>query len=138
MWGLQPSLQRNEWSFLQQNNDKPSYNSEGKIEQIGVSVASQATYMSVTRTAKGRRGGKTFNEQWQTAFKYQPIAVTITWWNEWAAQYINGNFTDLYNQEYSRDIEPMKGGHGRTYYNWMKQYISAYKSNKSCPNLISE
>ena len=137
MWGLQTSLQRNEWSFLQLNNDKPSYNSSGQIEQIGVTTASQATYMSVTSTAKGRRGGRTFNEQWQVAFKYKPKVVTITWWNEWAAQNLNGNFTDLYNQEYSRDIEPMKGGHGDTYYNWMKEYISAYKNNQSCPYLVS-
>lgn len=137
MWGLQSSLQRNEWSFLQLNNDKPSYNSNGVIEQIGVTTASQATYMSITSTAKGRRGGRTFNEQWQVAFKYKPKVVTITWWNEWAAQNLNGKFTDLYNQEYSRDIEPMKGGHGDTYYKWMKEYISAYKNNQTCPYLVS-
>lgn len=135
MWGLQTSLAVNEWSYLQINNDKPARNTNGEIEQIGVSVAMQSTYMSNTATAVGRRKGETFYNQWRTAFKYHPKVVTITWWNEWAAQYINGNFTDEYNQEYSRDIEPMKGGHGSKYYEMMKRYISAYKANSTCPHL---
>lgn len=134
MWGLQTSLSTNEWSYLQINNDLPARNINGEIEQIGVSVAMQSTYMSNTATAIGRRKGETFYNQWKTAFKYHPKVVTITWWNEWAAQYINGNFTDEYNQEYSRDIEPMKGGHGSKYYEMMKRYIQAYKANSTCPH----
>ena len=70
------------------------------------------------------------------AFKYHPKIVTITWWNEWCAINLGGGvYTDLYSQEYSRDIEPMKGGHGDKYYQLMKQYISAYKKNSTCPHL---
>ena len=135
MWGLNGVSGLN-WSYLEKNNDKPGRNSKGKVEQIGVSVAMQASHMSNTSSATGRRGGRTFYEQWQTAFKYHPKIVTITWWNEWIAINQNGTYTDLYNQEYSRDIEPMKGGHGDTYYKWMKKYISAYKANKKCPKLV--
>ncbi len=90
--------------------------------------------------AIGRRGGLTFWEQWQTAFNARPKVVTITWWNEWAAQrfIVDGKtkFVDNYNREYSRDIEPMEGGHGDLYYRWMKQYIEAYKSGAACPKLV--
>jgi len=140
MWGLQTTLGTQEWSYLQVNNDKPSYSKDGIIEQIGVSVAMQRTYMSNTATAVGRNHGITFYNQWKTAFKYHPKVVTITWWNEWAAQrlYVNNTyvFTDNYNQEYSRDIEPMEGGHGDQYYKWLKQYIKAYKEHNSCPRLV--
>ena len=69
-------------------------------------------------------------------------SITGRWWNEWAAQRIvidgESHFTDNYNQEYSRDIEPMKGGHGDQYYQWMKQYVSAYKNLEECPILVDE
>ena len=59
-----------------------------------------------------------------------------------AIKTFNGNetvFCDVYNEEYSRDIEPMKGGHGDTYYQWMCQYIKAYKAHEEWPNdLINE
>lgn len=125
------------WSYLEGNNSSPGLDSEGNTEQISVSAAVQQGYMS-DGGPFGRRGGKTFKEQWENAFKIHPKIVTITWWNEWVAQHQgNGNFVDEYNQEYSRDIEPMKGGHGDKYYEWMKKYIAAYKSNEKCPeNLI--
>ena len=44
--------------------------------------------------------------------------------------------TDNYNEEYSRDIEPMEGGHGDMYYQWTKQYVAAYKNLEKCPTLI--
>src|SRR5699024_8182482 len=36
-------------------------------------------------------------------------------------------FIDQYNQEYSRDIEPMKGGHTDNYYYQMMANIRRYK-----------
>ena len=102
-----------------------------------VGVAMQQTYMSNTSTATGRNPGITFYNQWKNAFAAKPQVVTISWWNEWAAQrQSNGAFTDAYNTEYSRDIEPMSGGHGDQYYQWMKQYIAAYKAGESCPRLV--
>jgi hypothetical protein len=136
---LSGTMARNEWSFLY-DGSVPCKDANGNYEQISVYVARQSTYMSNTSTAIGRRGGETFYKQWLRAFKYHPKVVTLTWWNEWAAQrfVVDGKnaFTDNYNQEYSRDIEPMKGGHGDQYYQWMKQYIAAYKAHQDCPRLV--
>lgn len=142
-WGLQGSLKKSEWSFLNVPS-KVSYDKDGNAEQVGVCTAAQQTYMSDLSTARPRNGGKTFRAAWKVAFKARPKFVTITWWNEWAAQRFedekgNSRFVDNYNEEYSRDIEPMKGGHGDTYYQWMCQYIKAYKAHEECPNdLINE
>ncbi len=138
MWGL-----TNEkcWRFLNVSNRNTVYINDGVKEQISVAVASQETYMSMS-TAHGRNGGKFFYDQWKEAFRVHPKVVTITWWNEWTAQrfIVEGQtaFVDNYNQEYSRDIEPMEGGHGDQYYQWMKQYIAAYKAGEACPELTEE
>ena len=135
------------WNFLHFNNAKYcTENADGEPEQIGVCVASQETYMSAD-TAHGRLGGLLWNAQWKSAFKFRPKFVTLTWWNEWTAQrlYISGgpydgqyHFTDAYSPEYSRDIEPMEGGHGDQYYRWMIEYIYAYKNHRECPVLVEE
>ncbi len=138
MWGLTGEKC---WRFLNVNNKKTAYKQDGVTEQISVAVASQETYMSMP-TAHGRNNGKFFYDQWREAFRVHPKVVTITWWNEWTAQrfMVDGQtaFVDNYNQEYSRDIEPMEGGHGDLYYQWMKQYIAAYKAGEDCPKLTGE
>lgn len=136
MWGLQGRLQEKEWSFLQ-SPQQPSMNG-GQPEQLSVITAMQRDYMSNALTAVPRKGGRTFAEQWQTAFELRPKIVTITWWNEWAAQRFedergNSRFVDNYTLEYSRDIEPMKGGHGDQYYRWLIEYAYAYKEGKPFP-----
>ena len=53
-----------------------------------------------------------------------PQFMFITGWNEWFAgrfDEFNGirqplMFVDEFDEEHSRDIEPMKGGHGDNYY----------------------
>lgn len=144
MWGLQTSVNNGEWSYLQRDNrQNKGTNYNGTLEQMSVSVAMQQNRMSNTSSALGRRGGLTFYQQWYNAFQIHPKIITLTWWNEWGAERIDSSqpacgqycFTDNYNQEYSRDIEPMSGGHGDKYYQWMKQYIKAYKNHQSCPKL---
>ena len=136
MWGLTDAPC---WRFLNVSNKKTAYKQNGVVEQLSVAVASQETYMSMP-TAHGRNGGKFFYDQWKEAFRVHPKVVTITWWNEWTAQrfIVDGQtaFVDNYNQEYSRDIEPMEGGHGDLYYQFMKQYIAAYKAGEDCPRLL--
>lgn len=141
MWGLQTSLASREWSFLQDEPQNVTM-SGNRAEQISVSVAHQETYMSYP-TATTRNRGKTFQEQWRKAFNVRPKVVTITWWNEWMAQRFvdeNGStrFVDNYTREASRDIEPMKGGHGDLYYHFMKNYIEAYKSHSDFPEDLVE
>ena len=146
MWAFQGSSKINSWSYLEKNNTIGGLNPSGSgYEQMSASVAMQKTHMSNTSTATGRNGGKTWYNQWVNVFKNHPKVVTITWWNEWGGErQANGTnycpttgacFTDNYNQEYSRDIEPMKGGHGDKYYKWLKQYITAYKANSAVPQL---
>ena len=140
-------MQSGQWNFLAINNARYcTENAAGEAEQIPVCVAAQETYMSAD-TAHGRIGGLFWYAQWTSAFKHRPKFVTLTWWNEWTAQrlYIADghyadqyHFTDAYSPEYSRDIEPMEGGHGDQYYRWMIEYISAYKNHLECPMLVEE
>jgi len=89
--------------------------------------------------------GLHFAEQWKQALLLQPKVVMITQFNEWMAQrFINGLdanaaflgvpasagntfFVDAYNEEYNRDIEPMKGGHTDNMYYQMVNYIRLFK-----------
>ncbi len=143
MYGLQGKLHEGQWSYLEPDNSLTvAYDEKGAAEHVGVSVAMQSTYMSNTETAHGRQGGRFWNAQWQTAFKYRPKMITLTWWNEWTAQLFHIGekyvFTDNFNQEFSRDIEPMKGGHGDLYYRWLCEYIRAYKAHQPCPLLVQD
>ncbi len=144
MRGLQYNAPETEWSFLTVNSwGKYAKGPDGKPEQVTVSVAAQETYMSDS-SAHGRMGGSHWFMQWYNAFCIRPKIVTLTWWNEWTAQRLPNPagsgyvFTDNYNQEYSRDIEPMTDGHGDQYYQWLVQYVSAYKGNKECPVLVED
>ncbi len=85
-------------------------------------------------------------QQWKRALEVDPEFILVTGWNEWIAQrFIWGNdgkpeyagfkklgpgdsyFVDQYNQEFSRDAEPMKGGHGDNYYYQLVAHIRRYK-----------
>jgi hypothetical protein len=77
--------------------------------------------------------GYNFQEQWDQALKINPDFIFITGWNEWIAgrakkwqSQINA-FPDEFNEEGSRDIEPMKGGHGDNYYYQMVSNIRRFK-----------
>ena len=116
---------------------------DGNPEQMNIATAAFRYYMSWPETADGRQGGLFWHAQWQSAFETRPKIITLSWWNEWTAQRLradNGEyvFTDNYNQEYSRDLEPMEGGHGDQYYKWMIEYIAAYKGYKECPVLVEK
>lgn len=145
MFGLKQNPEISEWSFLNIENI-PAYDADGYVEQMCVCVACQETYMSAP-TAHGRNHGIFFYEQWLRAFEHRPKVITLTWWNEWAAQRLHitsgpyegqYHFTDAYNSEYSRDIEPMKGGHSDQYYKWMIEYIRAYRAGEECPRLVEK
>jgi len=94
--------------------------------------------------------GAYFNEQWKRALQVNPDVVFVTGWNEWVAQrQINkvspsartkassflgkplkpGQtfFIDLYNEEYNRDIDPMKGGYSDNYYYQLVANIRRFK-----------
>ena len=90
--------------------------------------------------------GLHFQEQWDRALEVDPQVVMVTGWNEWIAQkMINGQdntldsfigeplaigadfFVDAYNEEYNRDVEPMKGGHTDNRYYQMVANIRRFK-----------
>ncbi|MFT3749586.1 MAG: hypothetical protein QM768_14765 [Agriterribacter sp.] len=77
--------------------------------------------------------GLNFQEQWNRALEINPEFVFITGWNEWIAgrydiwQQQTNAFPDECNQEGSRDVEPMKGGHGDNYYYQMVSNIRRFK-----------
>ena len=68
-------------------------------------------------------------------YRLIPKFVFVTGWNEWVAQRFSSFagytaptiFVDLFSQEFSRDIEPMKGGYGDNYYFQLVNYIRKYK-----------
>ncbi len=85
--------------------------------------------------------GLNFEEQWRHALAKDPKLIFVTGWNEWVAgrytewssytdkdtYYPRGLFVDQYTQEYSRDCEPMLGGHTDNYYYQLASWIRRYK-----------
>ncbi len=89
--------------------------------------------------------GLYFEQQWQRALEVDPEFIYVTGWNEWiAGHYIVqpgtdtaflgkqlnlGDFfhVDGFNEEYSRDAEPMNGGYSDNYYFQLASFIRKYK-----------
>lgn len=130
-----------------------------KPEQVNVSVAQnlraadgKVTNMS-NLDARGRsfhdgkmdtapgaiNRGLNFQEQWKRAYELQSPFVMVTGWNEWIAGRWGDPkgpviFVDQFTEEYSRDIEPMKGGHGDNYYWQLIANVRRYKGVAPLPN----
>lgn len=92
--------------------------------------------------AADRDKGIFFDQQWRNALETDPQFVFVTGWNEWTAgrQYGPGvtmlghktepgqyYFVDEYNQEFSRDAMPMRGGHSDNYFMQLVENIRRYK-----------
>lgn len=127
----------------------------GNFEQVTVGVAqnwSKATGLSAMNAPntfgrsytqkhehqpndKNVAYGLNFKEQWERAIELDPEFIFITGWNEWVAgrhqewMGTKNAFPDQYDHEYSRDIEPMKGGHGDSYYYQMVNKIRKFKGS---------
>ena len=127
-------------------------------EQVNVSVAQnlrardgQVTNMSAGN-ARGRgfhdgqtdhsqsaiNGGLNFAEQWERAIALDPPFVMVTGWNEWIAGRFGEpgkrvQFVDQFNQEFSRDIEPMRGGHADHYYYQLVAGVRRFKGVAPLP-----
>lgn len=106
------------------------------------------------RLAPSTPFGLFFDEQWRRALELDPAFVFVTGWNEWQAMRFlvgpadadhpdrdapisvmagrpvqpgDSYFVDLYNQEFSRDIEPMRDGHTDNYYYQLVNYVRRFK-----------
>ena len=85
--------------------------------------------------------GYNFAEQWGRGLDLDPIFMFVTGWNEWIAMRYNtfagvsqtNLFVDVFNQEFSRDIEPMQGGYADNYYNQFVDYVRKFKGARQQP-----
>lgn len=127
-------------------------------EEVNVSVAQnlRAADGRVTNMSDGNARGRSFHdgrqdlspgainhgfnfaEQWKRALELSPPFVMVTGWNEWIAGRFGGAhgpivFVDQFDQEFSRDIEPMKGGHGDNYYYQLVANVRKYKGAAPLP-----
>ena len=121
-------------------------------EQMSVSVAQNLRVSdgAVTQMSRGDARGRSFHdgqpdarpdavdvgfnfqEQWQRALAVKPRFVLVTGWNEWIAGRFQlpqepVAFVDQFNQEFSRDIEPMQQGHADNYYYQLVANVRRYK-----------
>lgn len=150
---------RNKWAWIDHHPQQPGWSeSPDRPEQISVCVAQHPTANIGRSFHAGKQPppdrvapekGLCFAEQWHRAIQVDPQLVFVTGWNEWIAQrFISKGkqpflgaitnegdtfFVDQYNQEFSRDIEPMRGGHGDNYYYQMAAAIRRYKGARSLP-----
>lgn len=143
---------KDKWPWLDSTPQAAGWHVPGVPEEMCVCVAQHPT-TNIGRSHQNRKQpdpsnfksdqGIYFAEQWKHALETDPQFIFITGWNEWVAQRFvsDGNnrmlgkklpkgdtfFVDTYSQEYSRDIEPMMGGHTDNYYYQMIDGIRRFK-----------
>ena len=155
------STEPDQWSWLEVYPQHVFRNKQGQKEQMAVGIAQNAIggklgYMSnpLSRGRSWRQGHRIqspqdtpwgFNavEQWSHALQEDPQVVFFTGWNEWIAgrfrtwgDWPNPGypiFVDEFDPEYSRDIEPMRGGFGDAYYYQFVSYARRFKGARQPP-----
>ena len=151
------------WGWLEVYPQHVFKNSRGEKEQMSVGVAQNAVTNRLGSMSEREARGRSFHqgtndrspgavalglnlaEQWERALKEDPHLIFITGWNEWIAGRFNEfggirqpvMFVDQFDQEHSRDIEPMRGGHGDNYYYQMVSYIRRFKGARPLPAVRS-
>lgn len=152
------------WSWLEVYPQHVFRNSRGEKEQMSVGVGQNAVEGRLGSMSEAGAHGRSFHngafdrrpdavlhgynvtEQWERALQEDPRFIFITGWNEWIAGRFDSfggvslpvMFVDQFDQEHSRDIEPMKGGHGDSYYYQMVDYIRRYKGTRPIPPVRSQ
>jgi hypothetical protein len=149
----------NEWGWLEKYPQHIFYDAKNRPEQmtVGVGQNTEGTRCCAFTVPDAlgrswhngkrdtRRGavnlGLNFAEQWDRALKIDPEFIFITGWNEWVATRYEEFagikqpvvLVDQFTQEYSRDVEPMRGGHTDSYYYQMVDYIRRFKGARELP-----
>ena len=105
----------------------------GKARGRGFSKGKQNSSLEAIQS------GRNFQEQWDYALKVDPKFIMITAWNEWVAGLTHSMKTpwvqcDGFNGEFSRDIEPMKGGFGDNFYYQAIANIRRFKGVPEIPH----
>ncbi|MBI2297503.1 MAG: hypothetical protein HYU66_00885, partial [Armatimonadetes bacterium] len=153
---------RDKWPWLDNHPQNPGWHAgPQKPEELAVCVAQHPTsnigrsFHAGHEPTPGERAperGLCFEEQWRRALDVDPELVFVTGWNEWIAQRFLSDgsmtfcghrlpqgetfFVDQYSQEYSRDIEPMRGGHGDDYYYQLVSWIRRFKGVRPRPKAV--
>lgn len=156
---FQGPTQPDTWSWLEVHPQHVFRNSHGEKEQMSVGVAQNAVKGRLGSMSEPGAHGRSFHggatdprpdavlhgfnfvEQWERALKEDPRFIFVTGWNEWiAGRFAEFNgvklpvmFVDQFDQEHSRDIEPMTGGHGDNYYYQLASYVRRYKGARPLP-----
>ncbi len=144
---------RGKWPWIDNYPQGRGLSEDGQLEQTCVTVAGHPV-MNIGRSFDGPTQhepdqpnpliGTYFSQQWEQALQINPPFVFVTGWNEWIAQrfvqtsaqnsFIGKQwpigttfFVDEFLEEYSRDVEPMSGGHGDNYYYELINYIRHFK-----------
>ncbi len=152
-WPTEPFKQG---GFPWMSFERPQYvfrDKNGNPEVISVSVAQhpQIKFGDSAMYGEVRNRGRAFHdgyndktkgalnwgfniaEQWEYAIAQDPKIIFVTGWNEWSMGRIRGSkerpvtFIDQANQEFSRDIEPMRDGHFDDYYMQLIDYVRRFK-----------
>lgn len=153
-WPNEPS-KVNGWPWMDfERPQRVFYNEQGEAEIINVSASQHpqiffgdsALYGETAnrgrcfhngendKTEGAHLYGYNIAEQWERALECDPPYVFVTGWNEWIMGRWSGStesrpvgFVDCADMEYSRDIEPMRGGYSDNYYMQLIAYIRRYK-----------
>lgn len=155
---------RDKWPWLDHFPQAPGWHdAPDRPEQITVCVAQHPVSTIGRSFHQGSEPpadqwrsaeGLCFAEQWKRALEVDPPFILLTGWNEWIAQRFidekgtmkmagqklkpgDSFFVDQYSAEFSRDIEPMKGGFGDAYYYQMIANIRRYKGTRALPAVKS-
>ena len=144
-------------TFKNKNNEKEAIN-VSVAQHSGTVCFSDSAYYG-DRTNRGRSFhnkknddsegavlyGYNFQEQWDRAIKADVPYVLVTGWNEWVAQRQDPKqlsrpgqvvFVDTASMEFSRDIEPMRGGYFDNYYMQLIDNVRKYKG--TAPALVQD
>lgn len=151
---------RDRWPWLDSTPQNFGWHEAPDIpEQIVVSVAQHSTTnigrsheggVQPPREAARPAEGLYFAEQWKRALQVDAPVTMVTGWNEWVAQRFATNgttdtmfgkiapegmpmFVDAYDEEYNRDIEPMKGGSTDSMYYQLVANVRRLKGARPIP-----
>ena len=154
---FQGPTQPDMWSWLEVYPQHVFRNARGEKEQMSVGVGQNAVDGRLGSMSEPGALGRSFHqgsmdrrpdavlhgfnvdEQWKRALAEDPRFIFVTGWNEWIAGRFDKfggvrlpvMFVDQFDQEHSRDIEPMKDGHGDNYFYQFVAQVRRYKGARS-------
>ena len=148
---------KDKWTWIDHTPQSYGWHeAQNKAEQISVAIAEHPIANIGRSFHDGKQPeiqqsgkGLYFSEQWKRALEVDPEFVFVTGWNEWVAmRFMDGKakkmmenpidsgktyFVDLYNAEFSRDAEPVKGAFNDNYYYQLVDNIRKYKGSRAVP-----